>query len=442
MNMRKLITIPLLLASVCAGAQFRTPGYAELNQSETVSEMREHVRYLSSAALEGRAAGSEGENDAAVYFGSVLEGYGLDVLSGKEGELFGMALESGDTLRSHNVIAYIPGYDRELKNHYIVIGARLDNLGTTVVNVDGQPVTRTYYGANGNASGLAALAQLARRLNTNSALLKRSVIIAAFGSSLRDNAGSWYFLNRSFPDAGMIDAMVNLDMLGTGSNGFYAYTSSNADLNGIISGLSSTLQPVHPLVVSKEPCASDHRSFYAAEIPSVFFTTGMYPEYNSVRDTESILEYDWLEREVEYIYNFTVELCNGNAPDFSPSVVPGRKNASDDKVVSFFDCDVRPSFLGSTDPQQFLKKWVYVYLKYPREAVSNGIQGRVMVDFIIDEKGKVRDVKVLKGADPLLDEEAVRVIEASPDWKPGKVGGKKVKCEMTVSVEFKLEKKK
>ena len=89
-----------------------------------------------------------------------------------------------------------------------------------------------------------------------------------------------------------------------------------------------------------------------------------------------------------------------------------------------------------------MAKWVYVYLKYPREAVSNGIQGRVMVDFIIDEKGKVRDVKVLKGADPLLDEEAVRVIEASPDWKPGKVGGKKVKCEMTVSVEFKLEKKK
>ena len=53
-------------------------------------------------------------------------------------------------------------------------------------------------------------------------------------------------------------------------------------------------------------------------------------------------------------------------------------------------------------------------MKYPKEAVKNGIQGRVLVDFVIDEKGKVRDVKVLKGVDPLLDEEAVRIISASP----------------------------
>jgi TonB family protein len=79
-------------------------------------------------------------------------------------------------------------------------------------------------------------------------------------------------------------------------------------------------------------------------------------------------------------------------------------------------------------------------MKYPREAVDNGIQGRVQVEFIIDENGKVGDVKVVRGADPLLDAEAVRVVSASPKWKPGKVGGRSVKAEMSLYIEFKLQK--
>lgn len=416
--------------------------YSELNESEVVTSMRTHARYLSSAALEGRAAGSEGESDAAVYVTEALSGYGLDVLSGKSGELFGLKGEKGDTLRSHNVISFIPGYDRDLKGKYVVISARLDNLGTSTVNIDGVQVGKTFYGANGNASGLAMLIELARRLNTNSVLLRRSVIIAAFGSSLKDGAGAWYFLNRSFPDTDNIDAMVNLEMLGTGSSGFYAYTASNADLNKVAVSLEGTLQPVHPKLVAMEPCKSDHRIFYDKKIPAVMFTTGMYPEYNTDRDTESILEYDWMERELEYIYNYVMELVNGEAPDFNPAEALQKKYSDEDKVVPFFDCDYKPSFLGSTDPAMFLKKWVYAYLKYPQEAVRKGIQGRVQVDFIIDEKGKVGDVKVIKGCDPLLDAEAVRVIKASPDWRPGRLRGKKVKTELSLNVEFRLEKKK
>ena len=74
--------------------------------------------------------------------------------------------------------------------------------------------------------------------------------------------------------------------------------------------------------------------------------------------------------------------------------------------------------------------------------MRNGIQGRVLVDFVIDEKGKVTDVKVLRGVDPLLDNEAVRVISASPDWKPGTVRGKKVKSRMSLYVEFRLKERK
>lgn len=444
--MKKLSASLLVLfaATFVSLAQYMTGSYNDLDDSETVAALKEHVSYLASAALEGRKAGSEGEKEAADYVRDEFRKMGVDVLSGEKGDLFGVKQENGDTLTSRNVIGYIEGYDKSLKDHFIVIGARLDNIGTRTVTVDGEPVIRTYYGANGNASGLAMMIELARMLKTNSLLLKRSILFVAFGASQESYIGSWYFLNRSFKaDVERMDAMVNLDVLGRGMQGFYAFTSSNADMNDIIKAMSATLQPMHPTLTSAEPLNSDHRMFYASEIPSVLFTTGVYPEYGSDRDTPSTLQYDYMERELEYIYNFSVTLANGAKPAFNPEdALKKRVDRGDDSIVPYHDCDTKPSFLGSTDPRVFLQKWVYAYLKYPQEAVRNGVQGRVLVDFVIDERGKVQDVKVLKGVSPLLDAEAVKVVAASPDWKPARNKGKKVKCELSLYVEFKLEKTK
>ncbi len=443
MKIYKFIAVfVLLLSCTAASAQFRDgASYGDLYDGETVAVMKSHVRELSAAHLEGRKAGSEGEKLAAEYVAQVLKGYGVDVLSPSEGEVFGIRTAKGDTLTSRNVVGYVQGYDKNLRDHYIVVGAKLDGKGTMTVTVDGKPVEKIFYGANGNASGLAVMLELARMVQTNSIMFRRSVLFVAFGASMETFAGSWYFLNRSFSDVGNIDAMINLDMLGTGNRGFYAFTSSNAELNAVLRSQSGELQPILPELTSAEIYPSDHRAFYDKEISSVHFTTGRYPEHNTDKDTQSILDYENMERELEYIYNFTLALANSDKGfAFRPSDVPTRTRGNDE-IVPYFDCDQRPLFLNSADPSHFLEKWVYQYLKYPEEALQEGIQGRVMVDFVIEKDGKITDVRVVKGVSPELDAEAVKVVSASPKWKPGRKAGEKVRVSMTIPVEFRLEKK-
>ena len=438
---RFLLTALAACCCLALSAQYKD-GYASLNDSETVAALKEHIGYIASPSMLGRAPGSDGEKETALYVTQVLRSYGVDILSGDEGDPFGIRQENGDTLTSRNVIGFIPGCDKKLKDQYIVVGARMDNLGTMSMTVDGETRTVIFNGANGNASGVAMLLELARMLKTHAQMLRRSVIVAGFGASSTMFAGSWYFLNRAFSDVAGIDAMIGLDMLGTASEGFYAYSFSNPDMNVIVETLAGTLQPVQPQLTAAQPFVSDQISFYDKEIPSILFTTGRFPEYQTHRDVASIIEYEPMERELEYIFNYTLSLANGPKPIFNVESELRKRSSLGCAAIPYYDCDRRPSFLGSSDPRTFLEKWVYQYLKYPEEAVRNGIQGKVLVDFVIDEGGKVTDVKVLKGVDELLDAEAVRVIAASPAWKPGYVRGKKVKSEISLYVEFRLEKKK
>lgn len=410
--------------------------YSGFYDSDCVRALKEHVGELTSAQMEGRKAGSEGEAMAADYLEKVMAFYGVDVLPR---ETFGLAREGADTLRSCNVVGFIQGSDPALQGRYIVIGARMDGMGMDTYMLDGEMVPRIYPGAVGNASGMALLLELARMLSTNALTLRRSVLLVGFGASSESMAGSWYFLNRAFGDVPLIDAMINLDMLGVPSHDLLAYTSANADMSALVKKMEGELLPTQAKIVGEEPYPGDHRAFYAAEIPSVLFTTGRYPEHDSARDNMAILDFEFMERILEYIYNFTVNMGGAPAPAFRPgSSTPVELPP---RTVSYFDCDVKPAFMNSYDPRTFLEKWVYEYLRYPSYAIQNGIQGRVVVDFIIDEKGNVTDVKVSRSVHETLDAEALRVIKASPKWKPGRHRGKKARVAMSVSVEFRLTRK-
>ena len=108
----------------------------------------------------------------------------------------------------------------------------------------------------------------------------------------------------------------------------------------------------------------------------------------------------------------------------------------EEEAIPFQLVEEKPSFNGG-DANQF-SKWVNSRLVYPEIAKENGVQGRVTLQFTVEKDGTVTKVKVLRGVDPSLDKEAVRVVSMSPKWKPGKQRDRAVPVTYTFPVIFQL----
>lgn len=104
--------------------------------------------------------------------------------------------------------------------------------------------------------------------------------------------------------------------------------------------------------------------------------------------------------------------------------------------LPFFVLEDKPEFPGG---EKALLRFLGENVRYPVICQENGVQGMVSVAFIIDEKGVVTNVKVLRGPDPNLEREAIRVVQSMPAWKPGKQRGRPVKVSYNVPVRFVLQ---
>jgi len=104
---------------------------------------------------------------------------------------------------------------------------------------------------------------------------------------------------------------------------------------------------------------------------------------------------------------------------------------------AFVFVEEQATFMGGT--LETFREWVQKNLVYPPIAVENGVFGRVTVQFSVNSRGEVGDVKILRSADPLLDKETIRVIMASPKWGAAKQGGRAVKQQFNMPVIFQLE---
>jgi protein TonB len=109
----------------------------------------------------------------------------------------------------------------------------------------------------------------------------------------------------------------------------------------------------------------------------------------------------------------------------------------EDEEVAFIIVEDMPKFQGGD--QNTFRSWTQSNLKYPEIAAENGISGRVFVNFVVNKNGEVVDAKVVRGVDPSLDQEALRVVRSSPRWEPGKQRGKPVKVQFTFPIVFVLQ---
>ena len=98
--------------------------------------------------------------------------------------------------------------------------------------------------------------------------------------------------------------------------------------------------------------------------------------------------------------------------------------------------EVMPEFPGGTAA---LMKYLGSNIKYPTISQEAGSQGKVIVQFVVDKDGAISNPEVVRGIDPYLDKEAIRVISSMPKWKPGVQNGKKVRVKYTVPVVFRLQ---
>jgi hypothetical protein len=213
-----------------------------------------------------------------------------------------------------NVLAYIEGTDYRLKDEVIVIGAHYDHLGYGGPNSGSRrPDTNAIHnGADDNASGVAALLEVAQYLFEHSDKLRRSVLFIAFTAEEMGVIGSKYFVNNCPIERSRIKYMLNMDMVGR-------YDEDKDKLRiggtGTALGMGDYLEQIamrHGVELEMSPEGygpSDHASFYVENIPVLFFFTGAHEQYHTPEDDADLVLYDGMEEIAAFVADVTVALA-------------------------------------------------------------------------------------------------------------------------------------
>ena len=143
-----------------------------------------------------------------------------------------------------------------------------------------------------------------------------------------------------------------------------------------------------------------------------------------------------VEEEIESTESTTDAVSGPVAHVSGPAMGPPAATQEEGDEGEVFEIvEQNPMFPGGNEA---LMKWLSKNLKYPASAQENGIQGRVLVQFVVNKDGSIVEPKVIRAVDPALDKEALRVVSAMPKWQPGKQRGKTVRVRFTLPVTFRL----
>ena len=171
------------------------------------------------------------------------------------------------------------------------------------------------------------------------------------------------------------------------------------------------------------------------------FTAPVIKKDELVKEENQVKQMDKLDDKVavgsedkEGVKDRNVEAVRSEIAVAAPPPPPAPKPEVATKV--FDVVEEMPSFPGGSAA---LMSYLSSNTKYPVVAQENGVQGRVIVSFVVERDGSISDVKVARSVDPSLDREAQRVVKSMPKWKPGKQNGSAVRVKYTVPVVFRLQ---
>jgi Zn-dependent M28 family amino/carboxypeptidase len=328
--MRSLRLFPLL-ALLIAGPACAQPAPTTANPSSGVARASEAIRaedmfariyYLSSDALQGRDTPSPGLEAAAAYLVSEHRRLGLDPAGESETyyQRYPFRPRRGSTGPDQaevsfppNVVAVLRGSDPQLRDEYVLLTAHFDHVGV------GRPVAgdSIYSGADDNASGTAALLEVAKAFSLLPERPRRSILFLHVSGEEHGLLGSrWYSENPTVP-IGQIVANINVDMI-----------SRNAPDTIVVIGKSySTLGDVVDRVGARNPglgltvsddlwpeerffYRSDHYNFARLEIPAIFFFSGVHADYHRPSDTVDRIDPDKAARVARLIFHTALEIAN------------------------------------------------------------------------------------------------------------------------------------
>jgi aminopeptidase YwaD len=303
-----------------------TPEAPSASAASDTGRIRADIVYLASDALEGRGTGTPGNDSAAAYLAREYTRLGLTKLErptscpemragvrecvvGRASYLQRFSAHSvaaahaglPGELPTQNVIAMQPGTDSALRGEYLVVGAHFDHLGRSPANaMDPDAKDAIRHGADDNASGTAAVLELARRFHAKPA--RRPIIFVNFSGEELGVLGSEHFVENPPVPLDSIGAMLNFDMVGRLRNDkliVYGIATA-AELPGIVDSANSVQPPLSITALGDGFGPSDHASFYAKKIPVLQFFTDMHEDYHRATDVSSKINVPGEARVIDY----------------------------------------------------------------------------------------------------------------------------------------------
>ena len=328
-----LVAVAMLSAVAAFGQVHTSDTYRYLLTGE---ETLKHLEYLTSDEVAGRGAGTAQAMRTAEYIATCMESYGVrpfrsvsffqpfGLPAGKKGSasynqvyrsVAGSSAGVNNEKKGHNVVGYLPSGRKNAP--YVIVGAHFDHIGI----IDG----KVYPGADDNASGVAALLELARMFGQRykeKGNLEANIVFVAFDGNNFSLQGSRHFVSRLGIPASEITCMVNIDQIGStlspvgenpeyllvlGGNKLKGWQKEQLDFANEWFGIN--LEIDHTYYGSQDFYdifykLSDQQSFTAAGITALLFTSGITKHTNKDTDCVDNLDIDVLVKRIDLIYRF------------------------------------------------------------------------------------------------------------------------------------------